>query len=102
MLLRHPQKKQPRCTDSENISANYVNSPKIGKVTEKLPEGSTETDPERITPGTIALLEKISSLIQAEKTRIVLTSRAEGNIQPKAVELRRGREVRGKISVSPE
>ena len=56
ILLSHPQRKQPRCTEPENISANYVNSLRGGKVTEKLPEGSTETDPKLIISETIALL----------------------------------------------
>ncbi len=59
-------------------------------------------DPQLIISETMALLEKISSLIQAKKAEIVLTSRTEEDIQAKAVEPRRGRKVKTKDDMSPE
>lgn len=102
ILLSHPHKKQPKYTEPENISVSYMNSLSSGEVTEKLPEGSTEINPKLIISETIALLEKISSLFQAEKAEIVLTSRTEEDIQTKAIEPRRGRKVKTKDDMSPE
>ena len=102
ILLSHPHEKQPRYTEPENISVSYMNSLKGGKVTDKFSEESTETDPKLIISETIALLEKISSLIQARKAEIVLTSRTEEDIQTKAIEPRHGRKVKTKDDISPE
>ncbi len=97
ILLSHPQKKQLGYTETENM-----NSLKSGKVTDKFPEESTERDPKLVISETIALLGKISSLIQAKKAEIVLTSRTEEDIQTKAAESRRGRKVETKDDMSPE
>ena len=44
ILLSRPHRKQPKYTEPENIRVSCIYSLRSGKVTEKLPEGSTETD----------------------------------------------------------
>ena len=102
ILLNHLQKKQRRYTETEKIYENYINSLKGRKVADEVPREGTETDPRLIVSEAIALLGKISSLIQANKAKIVLASRTEEAIQARAVRSCRAREASTDNDMSPE
>lgn len=102
ILLNHLQKEQPEYAGIGETYVNYLNSLKGAKAADGLAEERTETDPKLIISETIALLGEISSLVQAKRDEIMLTSRTEEDVRTRAMESCRAGKVETENSMSPE
>jgi TPP-dependent 2-oxoacid decarboxylase len=102
ILLSCIQKEQPRYTETGRIYMNYMNDLVGREARAEVPERSAEADRQHIFQEAMSLLGEISSLIQANKAKIILASGTEEHTKTRAVESGRAGELSTKDDMSPE
>ena len=85
ILLSCIQKERPRYTETGRIYMNYMDDLKGRGVRVEVPERSAEASRHYIFQEAISILGEISTLIQANKAKIILASRTEENAKTRAL-----------------